>query len=163
MMDHLLNAEVMLPAAPRALRPAQRAIARTLRYATIATMPRWMRKMGGLRQSRVIDASIAPVMQVSFRLADAHPPTAVRMLRLLSPSTVTVAAPALLGLSPRRRETLTPAQARERYGILAPTEEYARFRERVAAKAAGGDASDDAAVVAAARREEYEAVLGPVA
>jgi uncharacterized protein (DUF2236 family) len=135
MMDHLLHAEVMLPSAPRALRPAQRAIATTLRYATIATLPGWMRKLGGLRQSRVIDALVAPGMRISFRLADAHPPTAVRMLRVLSPSTVSVAAPALLGIPPRRRETVTPAQARQRYGILTPNDEYARFRERVAAAA----------------------------
>ena len=44
MMDHLLHAEVMLPSAPRALRPAQLAVARVLRHATIATMPHWMRR-----------------------------------------------------------------------------------------------------------------------
>ena len=49
MMDHLLNAEVMFPPLPRVLRPAQ-VVNRVLRAATIATMPRWMRQLAGLRQ-----------------------------------------------------------------------------------------------------------------
>ena len=52
MMDHLLNAEVMLPPVPRWLRPVTWTVNKALRYATIATMPQWMRKMAGLRQPR---------------------------------------------------------------------------------------------------------------
>lgn len=49
MMAHLLNAEVMLPPVPAMLRPGAWVVARVLRAATIATMPRWMRRMAGLR------------------------------------------------------------------------------------------------------------------
>jgi uncharacterized protein (DUF2236 family) len=153
MMDHLLNAEVMLPPAPRALRPLTWTINKALRAATIATMPQWMRKMGGLRQSRVIDALITPVMRISFRVAALSPQLGLLGLRVLSPSTVSAAGPALLGIPPRRRETVTPAQARERHGVLPPTEEYARFRQLVVARKAP----------VGPEIEESIALLGPVA
>jgi uncharacterized protein (DUF2236 family) len=157
MMDHLLNAEVMLPPAPRVLKPATWVIARALRWATIATMPRWMRKMGGLRQSRVIDALVRLVMMISFRIARLSPQLQLTLLRVLSPSTVSVAAPVLLGIPPVRPETLTPGQARKRYNVLAPTEEYARFRALVDA----GRGEADAKV--GPEREDSIALLGPVA
>jgi len=62
-MDHLLHAEIMLPPVPRPLRPVSTLVARVLRVATIATMPQWMREMAGLRQPRVLDALVAPVMR----------------------------------------------------------------------------------------------------
>ncbi len=160
MMDHLLNAEVMLPPAPRALRPATWAINKALRWATIATMPQWMRKMGGLRQGRVIDALITPVMRIAFGVGRLSPRLQLMALRLLSPSTVSVAAPVLLGIPPEKAETLTPAQARERYGVLPPIDEYARFREHVAAKAAARNGHVDAEV--GPEIAESIAVLGPV-
>lgn len=55
-MDHLLTAELMLPPMPRILRPGAWLVSRVLRAGTIATMPRWMRDLGGLRQSRIVDA-----------------------------------------------------------------------------------------------------------
>jgi uncharacterized protein (DUF2236 family) len=152
MMDHLLNAEVMLPPLPRWMRPGTWVTAKALRIATIATMPRWMRKLGGLRQSRLLDALIVPVMRISFRVLDASPRLQLRVLPLLSPSTVEVVAPVLLGIPPERAETLTPAEARERYGVLPPAAEYARFRDHVAAK-------KDAR---AATADQFEEILGPV-
>ncbi|HEV3055890.1 MAG TPA: oxygenase MpaB family protein, partial [Solirubrobacteraceae bacterium] len=49
MMHHLLNAEVMMPPMPPALRPLNWVVNKALRSATVATMPQWMRKLGGLR------------------------------------------------------------------------------------------------------------------
>jgi hypothetical protein len=84
----------------------------------------------------------------------------LRALRLLSPSTVSVVAPVLLGIPPQRAETLTPAQARERYELLPPAAEYAGFRALVDAKtAAGSDASGEVGPEIA----ESQAILGPVA
>ena len=136
MMDHLLNAEVMLPPMPRWMRPGTWIVNRALRMATIATMPRWMRKLAGLRQGRVADALIRPVMRVSFRVLSLSPRLQLASLPLLSPSTVAVAGPVLLGMPPERAETVTPAEARERHDILPPAQAYARFREQVAAKQA---------------------------
>ncbi len=164
MMAHLLDAEVMLPPTPAALRPITWVAARMLRAATIATMPRWMRKMGGLRQSRLTDALIRLPIWAAFRLGALDSRLQLRFLPLLSPSTVAVVAPVLLGIEPRQPRTSTPAEARERHGILPPREEYARFRATVAAKLTAKGKADltDADVVGAAKADEFETVLGPI-
>ncbi len=136
MMDHLLNAKVMLPPLPRVFAPGVWVVNAVLRRATIATMPQWMRKLAGLRQSRFVDAAVTPLMKLVFRIGSASPRLMLMNLRMISPSTVPVAAPVLLGVPPLRAETLTPAQARERYGVLPPVEEYARFRKLVEEKQA---------------------------
>ncbi len=165
MMDHLLNARVMLPPVPLVLRPAAFVVNKAMRYATIATMPRWMRKMAGLRQSRLMDALITPLMRLNFRIARLSARFQVAALALLSPSTVPVAAPALFGLPPRTPETLTPAAARERYDVLPPAEEYARFRRQIAAKLAArnGMAEADEKCLRENAFAESEPALGPVA
>ncbi len=152
MMDHLLDAKVMLPPVPLVLRPLNWTINQALRAATIATMPQWMRKLGGLRQPRAVDAAIRPVMRLAFRVGRTSPRLQLAVLRLLSPSTVPVAAPVLLDVPPRRPETVTPAQARERHGVLAPVQEYARFRALVDARSEQ----------VGPEREDSVALLGPV-
>ena len=160
MMDHLLNAEVMLPPAPIALRPLSWTVNQLLRKATIATMPRWMRKMGGLKQSRLTDAAVTPVMKVAFRIGHANPKGALQVLRLLSPSTVPVAGPVLLKIPPRTPQTTTPAEARARHGLLPPHDEYARFRALVEQRTAAGE---DRAALVGPELPESQAILGAVA
>lgn len=162
MMEHLLNAEVMLPPVPAVLKPASWIVNQVLRAATIATMPHWMRKLGGLQQSRIVDVAVTPVMKASYRVASLSPRLQVLLLGILSPSTVPVAAPVLLGVAPVRTETVTPAEARERHGVLAPIESYARFRALVAEQVAAKEGADEQALRAAAF-EESEPILGRVA
>jgi uncharacterized protein (DUF2236 family) len=134
MMDHLLNAEVMFPPLPRIARPGAWMANKVLRAATVATMPRWMRKLGGLRQPAVVDALIVPLMRVVFRVTAAVTPLKVVALGLLSPSTRPIAEPVLRGIPPVRNETLNPAEARERYGAETPLELYARLQSDAGAK-----------------------------
>jgi uncharacterized protein (DUF2236 family) len=157
MMDHLLNAKVMLPPTPWVLKPSTWVVNRAMRIATIATMPGWMRRMAGLRQSRLLDALIVAPMKAAFRLADLNPRVALLLLRRLSPSTVPVVRPVLLGVRPHREETLTPAQARERYGYRKPAEAHLEWRERQRERVLAGRAPSDAGLV------ESEAVLGSLA
>lgn len=157
MMDHLLHAEVMLPPAPPVLRPVSWGVSRVLRAATIATMPQWMRKMGGLRQPRIVDALVTPVMKAAFRASRLSPRLQILGLRILSPSTVPIAAPALLGIAPERPTTVTPAEARERHGILPPSEEYKRFRALVTERT--GASADEAPEPV---HYDFEEILGPV-
>lgn len=161
MMDYLLNAKVMMPRIPLPLRPATWVINKALRYATIATMPHWMRKMAGVRQPWALDVAITPVMKISFWIIHLSARLQLLLLPLLSPSTVRVAAPALLKIPPTRPETLTPAEARERYGVLPPIEEYARFRQLIEdrARARYGDLAEEMEPVI----DEFEEVLGPIA
>ena len=114
-MHYLLGADVVLPAMPRIFRPAAKITTRLLRTATVATLPRWQRRLANLHQPRLVDALIRPVMKPAFRLL-AQPQISLLALKLISPSTVPVVAPALHKILPRRAEVVTPADAFARYG-----------------------------------------------
>ncbi|WP_158880275.1 oxygenase MpaB family protein [Amycolatopsis anabasis] len=153
-MNHLLRAEVMLPPLPAVLRPAAKLIAFALRKATLATMPRWMREMSGLRQSRVLDALVRPLARITFAAAHLSRRAELLMLGFLSPSTVSVVAPVLLGVPPKRPETRTPAQARERYGYAEPAKAHLELRARQAERALSGHRPSDQGI------RESEPILG---
>ena len=99
MMDHLLNAKVVLPPAPPALKPAVEIINWFLRAGTIATMPRWMRRLSGFDQPRIVDIGVRPVLTLSFGIINRIPRLKLAVAGLIAPSMVPVAAP----LHPRRR------------------------------------------------------------
>ncbi|MFS3127746.1 oxygenase MpaB family protein [Nocardioides sp. Bht2] len=129
-MNHLLDASIMLPPTPKALRPASWLVARTLRAGTIATMPRWMRELGGVKQSRVTDALVRPVLKTAFWLAQLTPAIEIALLKLLSPATVPVVEPVLRKVPPLSPETLTPEEARQRYGLERPRDAHQELRRR---------------------------------
>jgi len=157
MMDFLLDGKVMFPPTPRVLAPLMWTINKTMRIATIATMPRWMRKMAGVRQSRVTDALVRPVMRISYMLAHANRHVELAILGLMSPSTRKVMAPIFLDVAPERAETLTPAEARERYGYDKPSEAHLQWRARQQERILGGQAPSDAGLV------ESQELLGALA
>jgi len=126
-MDHLMNVDVVFPPVPTVLKPAAWVLAKLLRIAIIATLPRWQRDLANLHQPRIIDALIRPVMRVGFRVA-AIPRLEVFVLGLISPATVPIAAPALLSVKPLREETLAPAAAFKRYGVPTPRELYEQLK-----------------------------------
>ena len=157
-MNHLLRTELVLPPTPRWAKPASLAVAKAQRIATIATMPRWMRELAGIRQSRAVDALIVPVMKVSFALAHLSPRVELLLLGRLSPSTVAVVAPVKLGIPPRRQEVLTPAEARARHGFAKPAEAHLDLRARQTERVLGdGRAPSEQGLV------ESQEILGPLA
>jgi hypothetical protein len=127
-MDHLMNAEVMFPPLPLLLRPFAWALSKLLRVAIIATLPRWQRELGGLRQPRVLDVLIRPLMKINFRVVSAFPKLELLLLGFASPATVPIAGPMLLGLKPLHEETLTPAEAFERHRVPTPAVLYAQLQ-----------------------------------
>ena len=136
-MNHLLEADVMLPPMPRVARPAAWLVSRVLRAGTIATMPRWMREMSRLDQPRFVDVLIRPILWTSFRVISLSPREELRGLKLLSPMTHPVVAPIKLGVAPVNPEVLTPAEARRRYGLARPAEAHLELRARQAARVFG--------------------------
>ena len=126
-MRHLMAAEVIFPPLPAVLKPGAWVLAKLLRLAVIATLPRWQRELAHLYQPRIVDTIIRPLMRVGFRLST-HPRLNVFVLGLISPATVPIAAPALLGIKPLREETFTPAQAFERHGVPTPSELYEQLK-----------------------------------
>ena len=154
-MDHLLHAEVMLPPTPALLRPITWTVARVLRAATIATMPHWMRELGGLRQPRLVDALVTPIMKIAFWTVALNARAELALLRLLSPATVPVVAPVLLGVAPRIPRTVSPAQARQRDGYDPPALAHSQWRAKQHARVFdAGDRPSDAGLI------ESEPILG---
>jgi uncharacterized protein (DUF2236 family) len=157
MMDYLTNVQNALSPVSGPFKPVVWVINKAHRMAIIATLPMWMRRMGGLSQPKWVDALITPIMRYSHRLMNRSTQLKLQTIKYVSPSTLPIAAPMMLGIEPVNRETLTPAQARERYGILPPREEYARFRALVEAKQAERDMS-----FVGPEREDSIELLGPV-
>lgn len=156
-MDHLLRADVMLPPLPRVLAPFTWVSTRALRAATIATMPRWMRDLSGLRQSRLVDLGIRPVMRMAFALADLNPTLKLALLTFLSPMTRDVVAPVVFEVPPLHRVVRTPAEARELYGYDRPADAHLALRARQAGKVFGeGRPPSDEGIV------ESEPILGAI-
>lgn len=128
MMDHLLNAKVVLPPVPFIARPAVEVLNWVLRAGTIATMPRWMRKLSGFDQPRLLDLAVRPVLKFGFGVIDRIPRLKLLVAKMIAPSVVPIAGPYILGLPPRTREVLTPAEGRDRYGYAKPAEAHKELR-----------------------------------
>ncbi|WP_206314174.1 oxygenase MpaB family protein [Streptomyces coryli] len=133
-MRHLLKTELVLPPMKWWEKLPAYVSARTLRIATLATMPRWMRKMAGLPHSRLLDVLVVPVMRLSFAVVHRSPHLELELISRLSPSTVPVIAPMKLGVPPLNEEVLTPAEARARHGYPRPADAHHDLRARQAAR-----------------------------
>ncbi|MFE3027332.1 oxygenase MpaB family protein [Nocardia tengchongensis] len=157
-MRHLLRADVMLPPMPWFLAPFFLVVSAFLRRGTLATMPRAMRKMAGLPTSRLLDLLVVAPLSAAFTLVSLNARLEIILLRLISPMTVPVAAPALLGIPPRHPVTTTPREAQRRFGYANPSQAHlelrAKQRERVLAR---GLAPDDQGIV------ESQPILGNIA
>ena len=123
----------MFPPMPRVASPAAWIANKALRIGTIATMPRWMRDLAGLRQRGLTDRMIRPVLRASFRIGASNATFQLMTLRLISKSTVPVVEPIFRQIPATNPVTLTPAEARARYGAITPLELYADLRSREAA------------------------------
>jgi len=156
-MEHLLDASVMLPPAPRIFTPLSWMASRTLRIGTVATMPRWMRELSGIEQSRVLDALVRPVLRVAFALANANKRVKLALLTFLSPMTRPVVAPVIHGVPPEHPVVRTPAEARGLYGYDKPADAHRDLRERQQARVFGDGArpSDEGIL-------ESEPILGSI-
>lgn len=154
-MHHLMDVSQLVDDLPLVLRPARWVVGSFFRAGVIATLPAWMREMGDLPQSRVIDVLTRPVLRATFAGLTLSKGLQLRILALLSPSTVPVVAPAFLGVPPTNPEVLTPAQARERYGYDRPAEAHLAWRAQQHEKVFGrGEEPSDAGLV------ESESILG---
>ena len=132
MMNHLLDAASLIEPPQRLLRPGARVAARFIRRATISTMPRWMRDLTGIRQSRLTDFLVWAVFRAAMRAA-APMKARLRLVYAVSPATADVVVPAFRGDAVKDPRVVSVAEARERWGTLpAPRElELARRSELV--------------------------------
>ncbi|MEV6278646.1 oxygenase MpaB family protein [Nocardia sp. NPDC051832] len=154
-MRHLLQAEVMMPEIPALLKPLFTLVYAFLRRGTLATMPRWMREMAGLPTGRLFDLLVRAPLSAAFTLVSLNARLQVLLLRLISPMTVPVAGPVLLGIAPVSTETMTPREAQERYGYDIPAQAHHELRAKQRARVFGrGERPDDQGII------ESQPVLG---
>ncbi|KAA1421828.1 DUF2236 domain-containing protein [Nocardioides humilatus] len=158
MMDHLLNgANAIVPnkGVWRLVRPIANW---SLRTGTIATMPRYMRSMAGVRQSRLTDLLVRPYLRLVFGAVHHVMPLKLLAIRQLSPKLLPVVLPYWNDVPPESPVVLTPAEARERYGYARPSEAHlelrAKQRERVFGR---GEAPSDIGII------ESQEILGSIA
>lgn len=130
MMDHLLNAKVVFPRTPGIARPAVEVLNWFLRAGTIATMPRWMRRLSGFDQPRAVDIVVRPFLKLGFGLVDRIPRLKLAVAQMISPSVVPIAGPYIMGVQPRSTEVLSPEEGRRRYGYAKPADAHRELRAR---------------------------------
>ncbi|WP_344427457.1 oxygenase MpaB family protein [Amycolatopsis minnesotensis] len=81
--------------------------------ATIATLPKWMRELGGFDQPGVLDRAVVPAARLAVR-ASSSPKAKLAILSGALPMTRRTLAAHVRAEPPVRAETVTPAQVRER-------------------------------------------------
>lgn len=130
MMDFLLDAKVAVANAPRWMRPGLHVSSWFIRRGTIASMPRWMRRLSGFDQPRVVDWFVRPFLRAGFGIVDRNPRLKLAVARMIAPSVVPIAAPYILGIPPLSDQITTPSEARERLGYDAPADAHLELRAR---------------------------------
>lgn len=155
MMHHLLNGvNAVVP--QRGFLGAVRPIANwSLRTGTIATMPRHMRDLAGVRQSGATDAAIRLYLRSVMAVISRSTALQSVILGQLSPRTLSVVQPHWHGIEPIEPVVRTPAEARELHGYPRPRDAHHDLRARQAKRVFGeGLTPSDEGLV------ESEAVLG---
>lgn len=134
MMDYLvdLGYHILPERMPRWLR---KAVNVPMRAAIIATMPQWMRLLGGIPQRRFADVAARAVVRPALRLIAANPRLELAILDLTAPHTTAIVGPTLLGVPAKNTMTYTPAEARAKWNRTTPFEQYAA----IMAKREAGD------------------------
>ena len=129
-MTHLLNGGRLLNPFPTWLAPLSFIVNTILRAGVVATLPRWMRDMAGIRQPRLVDALVRPLLWITFRASRLSLTAQVQFLRAVSPGSVPIVEPVLRKVPPVDPVVLTPAEARERYGYHRPAEAHLEWRAK---------------------------------
>lgn len=116
MVHFLLSLRIAVPpGTPRWKRALILApIIRLARPAIISTYPRYVRDLFGIRQGPVVDALIRPLARAAHAIVARSVPLTFFLGELVAPEAVSVLAPVLLGIPPRRAVTMSPDEARRR-------------------------------------------------
>jgi uncharacterized protein (DUF2236 family) len=99
--------------APNEKSPLPGVIGEISTKAVVSTIPRWMRELAGIEQSRAVDVALAPVVRAAVRRYS-RPELASATIGEVSPSAVALYEQVVRKTPPLRDEVVSPAQARER-------------------------------------------------
>lgn len=157
-MAHLLHAEVILPPTlPLLLRPGALVATAFLRRGTLATMPRWMRELGEVGTSRLLDALVVPPLSAAFTLLSMSTRVQLILLRLISPMTVPIGTRVLRAIPPVNPVTTTPREAQRRFGYAVPAQAHLELRAKQADRVFGqGRTPSDEPII------ESQQILGAI-
>ncbi|SDW29157.1 oxygenase MpaB family protein [Marinobacter mobilis] len=135
-VQHLLDATTfLLDDLPLLLQPLRPAMRYLFRKATIATLPGWMRQLGGVRQSALEDVLAISVMRPLLGAIALLPDNQLlRMIEALSPGTAKVVAPILADIAPVSPTTVTPAEAWATANRPTPRAQYNQHKAERAAE-----------------------------
>lgn len=133
MTDFILHTEVALPAdeeLPFWTRPAKIPLARLVAMGTIATYPRYIRKMFGIEQSAAVDAAVRQPLKLIFTALADNPELYLKVAEYLVPKTAPIVAPVILDMPARSPKTMTPREAQRRYGYDLPDVAHPELRAK---------------------------------
>jgi len=120
----ILNGSIVSVAIPAVVRPVARAVTWLMKAATISTMPRWLRRVAGVRQGPLTDSVVTVLARAGFRLASRSTRFQVAVLAQTSPSAYPIMAPVLLGIPAQSPVTVDPIEAWKRAGRPLPRDQY---------------------------------------
>ncbi len=135
-VEHLLgSANFLLENMPAPVKPFKPFINYLFRKTTIATLPKWMRKMGGIQQNPVEDAAVLVLMKMFyFGFARVPKREQLKILSRVSPGAAEVMAPVFLNKKPLKEEVLSPDRAWKESGLKSPRESILERGEPVASQ-----------------------------
>ena len=143
------------PGLPKWRRAMMLPVGYLVKWGTISTYPAHIKELLGVRQPRVLDLVAKVVLTAGFKVAHRVPALSIALLKVLSPSTVDVAAPILLGIPAEKQVTMTPREAQHLYGYDEPAKAHLELRARQHEKVFGrGEAPSDEGIV------ESQAIIG---
>ncbi len=95
-----------------------------MRRAIIATMPKWMRTLGGIPQNYSDDVIAKLIARPFLRAVSGIPRLELAVLDFTTPHTTPIVGPALMKIPAQNPVTYTPAEARKKFGRTTPFEQY---------------------------------------
>jgi len=104
-----------------------------IRKAIIATMPHWMREMGGVPQSAATDAAVVATLKPVLTTLWKSPQVMMKLLEVTTPRTHPVLAPYFFKMAPLEEKVWTADEARATFGYRAPREIWMEQQEAIAA------------------------------
>lgn len=115
--------------------PVRAVLGPVIRSGVIATYPRWMRPLMGVKQSRTVDAAAGAVLRPGMATLARSPRAQLWFLQRVAPRGGPVLTDYLRGIPAETTSVYTPEQARKKFGDpRTPLEQYA---DQLAARRVG--------------------------
>jgi uncharacterized protein (DUF2236 family) len=155
MMHHLLNGALEVLPRGGLIGLGRRPANWLIRTGVVATLPRYIRDLGAVRQSRATDALVTVLLRLMMAVLSRSIFLQRWTLAIIAPKTLSVVEPHWRGLAPLDPVVVSPAEARARLGLVPPAEAHHDLRTQQWERVFGaGEKPSDIGLV------ESQAVLG---